>query len=202
VHGGNVENLFNLYILAKIGEKTMIYFTADTHFCHKNVIESCNRPFDNIEQMNQTLIDNWNSRVKAEDEIYILGDFFWRGKISEANEILEKLKGRKYMLRGNHDFFLDDKDFNKTHFEWIKDYHVLKYQWKKIILFHYPIWEWEGYLRGSIHLHGHVHDNAGIYHRGTEALGKQAINVGVDVHGYYPISIEEVLETVNIASAP
>ena len=76
--------------------------------------------------MNEKLIENWNSRVKANDEIYILGDFLYRGSGIEANNILAKLNGRKYLIKGNHDKFIDEKLFDKNHFIWIKDYHLLK----------------------------------------------------------------------------
>ena len=66
----------------------MIYFTADTHFCHSNIISICERPFMNIIEMNNCLIDNWNSIVTNHDEIYILGDFLYKGTAMEANGIL------------------------------------------------------------------------------------------------------------------
>jgi calcineurin-like phosphoesterase family protein len=103
------------------------------------------------------------------------------------------------LIRGNHDKFIDENDFDKSNFEWIKDYYVLNYQKIKFILFHYPIFEWEAYFRDSIHLYGHVHNSGG--NRGQqkrfELLGKRAVNVGVDVHKFYPVSIEKIVKMVH-----
>jgi len=174
----------------------MIYFIADTHFCHSNIISLCKRPFSNVEEMNKTLIQNWNSCVNAKDEIFILGDFIYKGTGIEANEIIEKLTGTKYLIKGNHDIFIDDVNFNKSNFKWIKDYFVLNYQKIKFILFHYPIFEWEGYFGDSIHLYGHVHNSGNNYEQQKRfnILGKRAVNVCVDVNNYYPISIEQIIK--------
>ena len=173
----------------------MIYFTADTHFCHISVINYCNRPFSTVEDMNEKLIENWNSCVKKNDEIFILGDFLYRGSATDANNILSRLNGRKYLIKGNHDKIIKDKAFNQNNFVWIKDYHVLKYQKMKIILFHYPIFEWDGYFENSVHLYGHVHNsgNSPEQKGRFDFLGKNAINVGVDVNNYCPISIDRII---------
>jgi calcineurin-like phosphoesterase family protein len=76
----------------------MIYFTADTHFWHSNIIRICGRPFADVETMNNVLIENWNSRATDQDEIYILGDFVFKGKGREANDILKALNGKKYLI--------------------------------------------------------------------------------------------------------
>jgi calcineurin-like phosphoesterase family protein len=106
----------------------MLYFTADTHFFHSNIINLCSRPFNNLENMHKKLIQNWNSCVTNRDEIYILGDFIFKGSGLEANQLLKKLNGRKYLIKGNHDKFFDDPEFDKTLFEWIKEYYVLNYE--------------------------------------------------------------------------
>jgi calcineurin-like phosphoesterase family protein len=176
----------------------MIYFTADSHFNHSNIINTCGRPFKNVEQMNKTLIQNWNSYITDRDHVYILGDLVFKGTGIEANEIIKKLNGKKYLIKGNHDKFIEDNSFNKDNFEWIKDYYVLAYEKMKFILFHYPIFEWEGYFGDAIHLYGHVHNNGKNYEqkKRLEVLGKRAINVGVDVNNYYPISIQTIIKMV------
>lgn len=174
----------------------MIYFTADTHFCHSNIINLNNRPFQDLEQMHNILIRNWNSYISNYDEIYILGDFMYKGSGEEANKILKKLNGKKYLIKGNHDKYLKDENFDKSAFEWIEDYYVLDYKKKKFVLFHYPILEWTGYFKGSIHLYGHVH-NTGKNSEQTQRLkilGNNAFNVGVDVNNFFPVSIENILK--------
>ncbi|MDR0785008.1 MAG: metallophosphoesterase family protein [Treponema sp.] len=173
----------------------MIFFTADTHFNHSNIINLCGRPFSNVGQMNETLIKNWNSCINNNDEIYVLGDFAFKGSVFETENIIKRLNGKKYLIRGNHDKFIENRIFNGNNFEWIKDYYVLNYQKIKFILFHYPIFEWDGYFGDAIHLYGHVH-NGGNNRKEQERfkiLGKRAINVGVDVNNFYPVSIEKII---------
>jgi calcineurin-like phosphoesterase family protein len=79
-----------------------IYYTADQHFGHENIIKHCQRPFRNVEEMDSFMIERWNERVSSEDEVYIIGDLIFRsGK--QPEEYLEQLHGRKHLLLGNHD---------------------------------------------------------------------------------------------------
>ena len=64
----------------------MVYFIADTHFFHENIIKLANRPFSSVEKMNQKLIENWNRKIKGNDTVYILVDMFFRCKESENIE--------------------------------------------------------------------------------------------------------------------
>jgi calcineurin-like phosphoesterase family protein len=178
----------------------MIYFTADNHFCHGNIIGSCGRPFINVEEMNQIMIRNWNSCVADHDEIYILGDFMYKGGGREANEILSRLKGKKYLIKGNHEKYLDDPKFNSRAFQWVKEYYALKLEGgQMIVMFHFRMLSWYGSHHGSIHLYGHVHNSEIKYPNFGEKikmLGPKAINVGVDVNDFYPVSIKQILESV------
>ena len=67
------------------------YFIADTHFNHKNILKYCNRPFSNVKEMNEKLIENWNNTVKKDDVVYMLGDFCMGNK-EEIKKFTEKLK--------------------------------------------------------------------------------------------------------------
>ena len=163
-----------------------IYFTADNHYCHKNIIKYESRPFNSVEEMNETLIDNWNRKVKSKDEIYILGDFIFSNGLI-ANQLIKRLNGKKYLIKGNHDSFLKYKEFDTSLLEWVKDYCVIKQNKLPIILFHYPIARFDRQHYGAIHLYGHVHS------RPNDLNITNAYNVGVDVNGYEPISLEEVL---------
>ncbi|MBU5595589.1 hydrolase [Amphibacillus sp. MSJ-3] len=144
--------------------------------------------------MNQTMINNWNAVIGKTDEVYILGDLVVRGNGKQANEVLKQLNGVKYLIKGNHEHYLDDPDFDNSHFEWVRDYYSFKYNKQTIVLFHYPILEWDKFYNNSIHLYGHVHNKKKEYLRNI--LGTRAINVGVDVNEFYPISIEQVLSIV------
>jgi len=177
----------------------MIYITADTHFCHSNIIGSCYRPYKDIQEMNRDMIMKWNSYVTDHDEIYILGDFLYKGTGRDANKILGQLKGRKYLIKGNHEKYLDDPEFRQGAFEWIKDYYILNYQGIEIVLFHYPILQWHKSHRGSIHLYGHVHNNGERdpeFGEKLRMLGPRAFNVGVDVNDFYPVSIKKIIDQV------
>ena len=180
----------------KVAGKFMIYFTADTHFYHSNIINLNGRPFRDIDEMNSVLVRNWNAYVSDRDEIYILGDFIFKGSGEEANRILKRLRGKKYLIRGNHDKFLNDPVFECNAFEWVKDYYVLDHDKKKFVLFHYPILEWQGFFGDAAHLYGHVHNcNKDINQlERLSVLTDRAMNVGVDVNDYFPVSIEKVIK--------
>ena len=169
----------------------MIYFTADLHFGHANIIQHCNRPFATADEMDAALTSNWNAAVTNKDEVYILGDLTMR-PATDAHRYLSQLNGRKYFIRGNHDRFMKGFDPYMGDFEWIKDYHVLKAEGRRIVLFHFPILEWDQFYRGAIHLYGHVHNSQKSAER-ISLLDGPAFNVGVDVNGYQPVSIVEIL---------
>lgn len=142
----------------------MRYYIADCHFFHKavNTQMDC-RGFESVEEMNEYMIQQWNSRVRKNDEVVILGDLSW-GSYEETLEILNQLKGKKFMIRGNHDRFLEDKNFDESLFNWIKDYAELSDNKRKVILSHYPIACYNGQYRRdgegnpkTYMLHGHIH---------------------------------------------
>ena len=166
----------------------MIFVTSDLHLGHSNIIKLNGRPFENVDEMNRVLIQNWNAVVGRNDEVYVLGDLIYKASITDANAWLKKLNGVKYLIKGNHDKYLNQPEFNQDAFRWVKDYFVLPYKDAKFVLFHYPIQEWDGYFRKTAHLYGHVHTNLV---RGQDIISEsRAINVGVDVNEFMPVSIE------------
>lgn len=169
----------------------MIYFTADLHFYHDKIISHTNRPFHSVEKMNKALIDNWNRKVSAKDEVYILGDVTMKGP-EYATEVLSQLKGRKYLIKGNHDRFVENAGFDRNIFEWVKDYYELSYQNYRFILFHYPIEEWNGYFKGTIQLHGHQHNHDDYNYKNLEK-GLLRYDVGVDANYMSPVGIEDII---------
>ena len=80
----------------------MIYYTADTHFGHKSIIDMCKRPFKTIHQMDRALIERWNERVGHEDTVYHLGDVAF-GPVSEGRKYFDLLNGKKHLIVGNHE---------------------------------------------------------------------------------------------------
>ena len=143
----------------------MRYYIADLHFFHESLnTKMDNRGFENVEAMNQYMIDKWNQKVRRNDEVVILGDLSW-GKAEETNELLRKLHGKLYLISGNHDRFLKNKNFDSSRFEWIKPYEELQDNNRKVILCHYPIMCYNGQYRldeegnpKTYMLYGHVHD--------------------------------------------
>lgn len=169
----------------------MIYFTSDTHFGHSNVIQFEGRPFQTAEEMDEALIRNWNGKVGPEDEIYILGDFTMKGP-TQANAFLERLQGRKYLIRGNHDGWVDRAAFRREHFVWIKDYYELTCQNRLFVLCHYPLLSWRRMRWGAFHLHGHQHNHP-QYNEHNRKMGTARLDMGVDAWGMAPVSMEELL---------
>lgn len=165
-----------------------IFFTADTHFNHKNIIKYSKRPFQTIEEMNEKLIENWNNKVKDNDEIYHLGDFGFK-KIDDSIEIVKKLNGKKYLIIGNHDRSLN-KEF-KSYFEFVKKFYVLNYQSNDIVLYHYFHSPWYKDNENSILLHGHSHGKM------VHPIGLKTLDVGVDCNNYNPFSFDEICKILN-----
>lgn len=137
----------------------MIYYIADTHFGHANILKFDNRPFETVEEMESVLIKNWNEKVKNQDKVYILGDFCW-GLSEYWLKILNKLNGQKFLIRGNH----DAKRINakvKKKFIYIKDYDEITDEGRRVILSHYPILCYNKDHRTNVYmLHGHIHNTA------------------------------------------
>lgn len=78
------------------------YWTSDTHLGHRRIIELCDRPFADVEEMNREIIDRWNFIVQPDDEVWHLGDVAL-GTIAETLPLIGKLNGRKKLIVGNHD---------------------------------------------------------------------------------------------------
>lgn len=79
-----------------------VWFTSDLHFGHKNILKYCNRPWNTVEEMDQGLLDNWNSVVQEDDIVFDLGDFAFASS-KRWKEILGRLRGKHYLVLGNHE---------------------------------------------------------------------------------------------------
>lgn len=133
-----------------------LWFTADTHFGHKNILKYCpeTRPFDSVTTMTEMLIEKWNSQVKNEDVVYHLGDLSFL-KADETSKIIRQLKGKLVLIKGNHDYVWMDASTTRRFI--VYDYLKIKIGQRRVSLFHYPITEWDQMHYGSYALFGHVH---------------------------------------------
>lgn len=166
-----------------------VFFTADTHFGHSNVIRYDKRPFRDVTEMNETLIKNWNRVVGPTDTVYHLGDVSIL-RPEKTREILYSLNGKIFLIRGNHDKAAEHK-LCASRFEWIKDYFFLGLNGGiKIALMHYAMRVWDRKHYGSWHLYGHSHGKL------PPADGTLAVDVGVDSWNYTPVSLEQIKDVM------
>jgi calcineurin-like phosphoesterase family protein len=163
-----------------------IWFTADEHYGHVNVIKFCNRPYENTEEMKESLIENHNSVVKKGDRVFHLGDMFWRSTpLTEALSIVKRLNGQHYYIYGNHDEVFKSP-FVRNAFIWCKDIENLKVQgYPNIVLCHYSFRVWHGSHKGAYHLYGHSH---GVLPEDMSL----SCDVGVDAWNMFPVSLEQI----------
>ena len=169
----------------------MKFFISDTHLFHDNIRRYSNRPFPDIQTMNDVIVQNWNSVVGVNDEVYHLGDVGF-AKPDVLAKLLYELNGRIYLIKGNHDkSALDNKC--KGRFEWVKDYYKLKLTHNEInyiiCMMHYPIARWDQMHYGSFHFFGHCHQNF------KHEYG-YSMDVGIDhpQFNYTPISLDQAIE--------
>jgi len=170
-----------------------IWFTSDTHYGHANIIKYCNRPFKDVEEMNQALITNYNSVVRPEDTVYHLGDFAFM-PVDKVLSILSRLNGNKFLMFGNHDKVIRGAvGAFKPKFHTISDYMEINVDGTKIVMCHYPMLTWNGSGRGSIMLHGHAHGNTNYGHLKDAKI----LDVGVDCHNYFPLSADDMFRIMS-----
>jgi len=169
------------------------WFTADAHFGHSRVIEYAKRPFASVEEMDQTMINNWNSVVGKQDIVYYLGDFSFYKDQQKTVDVINKLNGSEiHLILGNHDkhmkTFVKEKFTSVQHYKEIyvpdSECHLPKGQ--MIVLMHYAMRVFNKSHRGVIQLYGHSH--------GTLPGNSQQLDVGVDSWNFTPVSYEQIKE--------
>lgn len=178
-----------------------IFFTADLHAGHANIIKYCSRPFVNAYEMNETIIRNWNNVVSDHDFVYILGDFVFKGSPGYTNELMSRLKGKKILIAGNHD------DSRTLRAGWHEVYgssdcaaaKTVKIDKEIIICSHYRHIVWNRSCHGSWHLFGHSHstltESVLVGDPISDELRKipaLSFDVGVDAWDFTPIDFDMV----------
>lgn len=198
----------------------MNYYIADMHlFCNSQTQAGVNydgRPFANVEEMNAYFLSRWNAKITNNDTVYILGDIAFRGNQEQQVKLVSRLRGRKILVKGNHD---DLRDYRYVKlFEEIVDYKELTDSFGgktyKLVLSHYPILMWNGQHKGTMLLYGHTHntledtffqecvakmnesDDLSLRHRGGKEI--HAINVGACMPwiNYEPRTLKEILRGI------
>jgi calcineurin-like phosphoesterase family protein len=166
----------------------IVYYTADLHLGHANVIRFCGRPYLSVQEMDEALIENWNAVVRANDDVYILGDFFYRNE-EPAEQTLKRLKGKKHLILGNHDKkWVRGVDLAR-HFVEVTNMLAYKVDGVKYTLCHYPMLSWDGRGRGGGYMiHGHTHNSTLQY------VDDHLLNAGVDINGYRPVAFDELVQ--------
>jgi len=160
-----------------------IWFTADTHFGHANIIKYCHRPFANVEAMDEFLILNWNSAVSPYDTVYHLGDFAQ----GDMGKYLVRLNGHIIILKGSH-----DRQWGNLEKDSILRISPLDDEYgnpRMIVMCHYSMRSWHLSHFASWHLFGHHHGKLPPY--------GLSFDVGVDCWNYAPISLEDVAEKMS-----
>lgn len=197
-----------------MSNRKRIFFTSDWHLFHANVIKFSNRPFRDVEHMNESLIRNYNAIMTDNSLCYFLGDMGMSGS-KEINETISRLKGTKVLVLGNH-----DKKHNSMYncgFDVVLNAAKLIVANEELTMSHCPLIglyrenvegmkgssngeNWHGehranilnyaiHNRGQFHLHGHIHSPNGG--KSTKILGRQ-YDVGVDANNYRPVSLSEI----------
>lgn len=164
-----------------------IWFTADTHFGHENIINLGKRPFSSVKEMDEVMIERWNERVHKDDIVWHLGDFAYKNVI-KTREYFSRLNGVVYFTWGNH----DNENISNMLGGMCSDMADINVDGHRLILCHYPMRTWDGVFRGSLHIHGHTH--------GTLPGTTQSLDIGVDCWDFRPVSLREIKERMSQAT--
>lgn len=182
-----------------------IFFVSDTHFAHENILKFCKRPFENVEEMNKTLIENWNNKIPTNGLVYHLGDFAWGG-YQQWEKIRKQLNGDIVLIKGNHDV----KNLTPTAhnlFKYVAFQMRIEIEGRRIWLNHFPLLCYSGTYRdfnglewnlfGHVHLSNHKVRNTGRdCQRCFDNLFPTQYDVGTDFNDFTPISWNEVNEKI------
>ncbi|HEY8578614.1 MAG TPA: metallophosphoesterase [Beijerinckiaceae bacterium] len=159
-----------------------VWFTSDTHFGHGGALGLFKRPFASVAAMDEAMIAAWNARVAPDDVVWHLGDFAYRQKPARVRALLAALHGRKRLLVGNND---GPETTAAEGWDAVSPYEETAVDGASLVLCHYPFRSWNGQRKGAWNLHGHSH--------GALAPASRQADVGVDVWGFRPVGLGEIL---------
>ena len=154
------------------------FFTADTHFGHENIIRYCDRPFSSVEDMDETMIENWNAVVGPGDHVWHVGDFAFSDK---PERYFRRLNGQKHLVLGNH----DGARVQGLGWASVREMGFVRAGTTGVWCCHYPMRTWPHAQHGAVHAFGHVH--------GALRDSRRSCDVGVDRWGFTPVTVEAML---------
>ncbi len=176
----------------------MEMFLADTHFGHENILRECRPQYQSIEEMNETLVENINRRMKKTDLLYLVGDVFFRCKTDPA-AILERIAPRKLLILGNHDRDwirkFSEEELSRL-FVGVCEQYSLKRNGIELHMQHFPQLSWSRshYFGQSFSICGHIHnDRSSTVAARLFSLVDGQFNAGADVNGMAPATLEELV---------
>ena len=161
-----------------------VYLISDLHLDHENIIKYCHRPFKNAEEMNKTIVENWNSIIGKNDTVYFLGDMAFGKGSRKASYWIKQLNGKIIFIEGNHEEVGNVKSYSTA-----EDV-ILKYKGKEFLLVHDPSIKpknWNGWV-----IHGHKHNNH-LEEFPFINGERKTINVSCELLNYKPINLNEIM---------
>jgi calcineurin-like phosphoesterase family protein len=173
------------------------YFWSDPHFGHENIISYCNRPWNSVPEMNEGLIQKYNEVVKEEDTCVWVGDCFFWYKAPKVEQILNRMNGKKILVRGNHDL-LSDSAFIRCGFAWVCEEMKMKIGKELVVISHYPyLGEYDERYVDRKHdpklvpwlIHGHTHSP-------SDYRSAKGFHVGVDGNNFKPILLDSIANEI------
>lgn len=177
----------------------MVFFISDLHLGHRNIIHLCNRPFTSVEEMDECLIERWNKKVMKNDTVFVLGDMMFRNE-KPPEEYLRQLKGKKYLIIGNHDRkWIEQCDLD-MYFESVNNLHYTTDGKHQLTLCHYPMMSWPHMMRCYM-VHGHIHANTDADYWPLIRSNPLMLNAGVDINNFEPVTFNEMVENNAIHKA-
>ena len=168
---------------AEVTDMKNVWFTADSHFSHANIIKYCNRPYSDAASMNKDMVKRWNACVKKDDIVWHLGDFCLGNK-KEIEKIFKQLHGNIRIVLGNHDRH-NVKFYYDVGFSRVYDMPVMFNGF--FVLSHVPL----GWVRDNLpfaNIFGHVH-NSELYNTFTA----RSACVCVERWNYAPVLMSELV---------
>ena len=176
------------YGLWKVLPRLTMFFTGDTHFGHGGALGLYRRPFASVAAMNEAMIESWNDAVAPDDQVWHLGDFAIRQPAAVVAELLRRLHGDKHLVVGNND---PPATTELNGWASVQSYTEITTDGVSLVLCHYPLRSWRGMGKGWLNLHGHSH--------GRIKPKPRQYDVGVDVWGFRPVTLTEILAGKKLA---